>query len=96
MTDNLCDRIAAALSESLKSQAKKGGYANEYERYDDDGEPCGYTLLNVDAVLDPRIMADAVIAELGLEVTVAARSSDGSFRSFSIEGYWEERVSPND
>ena len=41
-------------------------------------------------------MADAVIAELGLEVTVAARSSDGSFRSFSIEGYWEERVSPHD
>ena len=41
-------------------------------------------------------MADAVIEALGLEVTVTARSSDGSFRSFSIEGYWEERVSPND
>ena len=67
MTDNLCDRIAAALSESLKSQAKKGGYDNEYEPYDDDGEPCGYTLLNVDAVLDPRILADAVIRELGLQ-----------------------------
>ena len=66
MTDNLCDRIAATLSESLKSQAKKGGYDNEYEPYDDDGEPCGYTLLNVDAVLDPRILADAVIAELGM------------------------------
>ena len=68
MTDNLCDRIAAALSESLKSQAKKGGYANEYEPYDDEGEPCGYTLLNVDAVLDQRILADAVIEALKLHV----------------------------
>jgi hypothetical protein len=65
MTDNLRDRIAAALSESLKSQAKKGsGYANEYEPYDDEGEPCGYTLLNVDAVLDQRILADAVIRDV--------------------------------
>ena len=68
MTDNLCDRIAAALSESLKSQAKKGGYANEYEQYDDDGEPYGHTLIRVDAVLDPHALADAVIAALKLHV----------------------------
>ena len=66
MTDNLRDRIAAALSESLKSQAKKGGYANEYEQYDDDGEPYGHTLIRVDAVLDPHALADAVIAALGI------------------------------
>ena len=37
-------------------------------------------------------VADAVIEALGLEVTVTAKASDGRFGSFSIEGYWEERV----
>ncbi len=35
--------------------------------------------------------ADAVIEALKLEVIVTAKSNDGRFRSFSIEGYWEER-----
>ena len=38
--------------------------------------------------------ADAVIEALELEVTVTAKASDGSFRSFAIEGYWEERDTP--
>ena len=37
-------------------------------------------------------VANTVIEALGLEVTVTAKASDGRFRSFSIEGYWEERV----
>lgn len=36
-------------------------------------------------------LADAVIAGLGLEVTVTSESSDGRFKSWAVEGYWEER-----
>ena len=42
--------------------------------------------------IDTSELADAVIEALGLEVTVTAKASDGSFRSFAIEGYWEERT----
>ena len=66
MTDNLRNRIEAALNQSLKSQAKQNGFANEYQPYDDDGEPYGHTLIRVDAVLDPHALADAVIAALGI------------------------------
>ena len=59
--DNLRDRIAAALVQALRSQAELGGFL-EYEPCDDDGNPCGGTLLRIDA----RIVADAVIRELGL------------------------------
>ena len=44
--------------------------------------------------IDNRELADAVIEALELEVTVTAKASDGSFRSFAIEGYWEERDTP--
>lgn len=38
-----------------------------------------------------ELVADAVIRDLGLEVTVTSESNDGRFRSYAIEGYWEER-----
>ena len=34
--------------------------------------------------------ADAVIRELELEVSVTSKSNDGRFKSFAVEGYWEE------
>lgn len=35
-------------------------------------------------------MADAVIRALELEVSVTSKSNDGRFKSFAVEGYWEE------
>jgi hypothetical protein len=43
-----------------------GGYLHEHEPCDDDGKPCGETLLRVDAVIDHRLLAAAVIRDLGL------------------------------
>ena len=36
-------------------------------------------------------LADVLIRELELKVTVTSESNDGRFRSFAIEGYWEEK-----
>ena len=74
MTDNLRDRIADVLVQALRSQADLGGFLNEYDPCDDDGNPCGGTLLRIDAVVDQHILADAVIEALELGIPCA---SDG-------------------
>ena len=86
MTDNLRNRIEAALNQSLKSQAKQNGFANEYQPYDDDGKPYGHTLIRVDAALDPHALADAVIEALNLKIVVDYMSVDGQRRNFMLAG----------
>ena len=85
MTDSLRTRIAAALVEVLKSDPE--GFANEYEPCDDDGNPCGATLLRIDSVLDPQALADAVIAELNQPECGGCRDLGGhSPRCHTTEG----------
>lgn len=67
-TDNLRDRIAAALMDSLCAEIDKlGQYRSRYTPSDDNGEPVSGMWLGIDGTIDVMAVADAVIRELGLE-----------------------------
>jgi hypothetical protein len=75
MSDDLQARAASAVVQHLYDQlGKDGGYIDAVWRCDDDeasetwGEPCEDepTLLRIDAVIDPQLIAAAVIRDLGL------------------------------
>jgi hypothetical protein len=71
MSDDLQARAASAVAHALRAQcAEMGGYLHEYEPCDDDGNPCGKTLLRVDAVIDHRLIAAAIIDEMSTWATL--------------------------
>ena len=67
MTDNLRDRIVAAVADELRRQAtRRNEYSFRDTPLDDEGNDLP-ELIGLDTSIDPAVMADAVIEALGLQ-----------------------------
>lgn len=63
---NLRNRIAAVIADALAVEASIAGeFCNRYVAVDDDGDQQGDELLRLDCSVNPRHVADSVIAALG-------------------------------